>query len=491
MNLFFKATALLILSFWSVTGISQQLNWAHSIGSPDVELSNTVRTDNAGNVYIGGKFAGNNVDFDPSAGVFLLSSLGPSDGFVAKYSPTGQFLWAFSFGGGSRDEVNGMNIDQNNNVYITGYFRGSNVDLDPGAGVANLTSNGESGSEVGYGGDIVVAKYDANGQYQWAFNVGGIELYDSGITIQTDPSGNNVYLGGYFKVTADFDPSAGTTILNSNTGTAFLAKYTAAGTFQWAFNFGLGNDNNTPFDMKVDAAGSVYVSGYFRGDNIDFDPSPATALLSNPGGGNEAFVAKYNTNGQYQFAFHLGNTGSDVTRSIVLDNAGNIYVLGDFDSPTMDANPGAGTNLLTSNGGSDVFVAKYDPTGQYIWAFNFGGTPNEYGWKMTTDGTHLFVTGGFSGTADLDPSPAVENITSTGGFDIFVGKYTLNGEYLCSFKVGSPGNDYGFSIFSGAQNVFYLTGIFTGNNVMIFSSQNIHGLIIHFLMAPCLVMLSV
>src|SRR4029079_11867551 len=109
--------------------------------------------------------------------------------------------------------------------------------------------------------------------------------------------------------TADFDPSAASTILNSNNGTIFLAKYTSAGVFQWAFPLGLANDNNSIFDLKTDAAGNVYAVGYFQGTNIDFDPSAANAVLSS-NGGYEAFVAKYNTNGQYLFAFSLGGVGS-------------------------------------------------------------------------------------------------------------------------------------------------------------------------------------
>lgn len=464
MNLFRKKTGLLLsFTFWSISGITQQLGWAHSAGSSLIETSNAVHTDNAGNVYIAGKFSGSNVDFDPSAAVFLLSSAGSSDAFVAKYNATGQFLWAFRFGGTNRDEVQALTIDQNSNVCITGYFRGAVIDFDPGPGVVNLSSNGDSGPDPGYGGDIFIAKYNSAGQYLWAINIGGSELYDSGIAIATDAA-DNIYTGGYFKHAVDFDPSASNTILNSATGPIFLAKYTSLGAFQWAFNLGLGDNDNSIFDLKTDAAGNVYATGYFQGTGIDFDPSTANALLSS-NGGFELFVAKYNTNGQYQFAFSAGGSGSDVGRGIALDNGGNIYVLGDFNGPNVDFDPGPGTALLSSNGLGDVVLAKYNATGQYLWAFNFGGTPNEYGWKVAIDGSHLFVTGGFSGTADFDPSPAIENLTSAGGYDIFVGKYTLNGEYLCSFNVGSAGNDFGYSIFSNATNTFYLTGSFTGTNI--------------------------
>jgi len=465
MNLLSKAFCLcIILFFLSANVNAQQLAWANRTGGTAVDQSNAVHTDNAGNVYVAGKFTGTNIDFDPSpTGTFLLSSAGSNDAFVAKFDPAGQFIWAFRFGGTDRDEVYGIHVDQNV-VYITGYFRGTNIDFDPGPGVANLTSNGDAGSDPGYGGDMFVAKYTTAGQYLWAFNVGGFQLYDNGLTVKTDAIGN-LYVAGYFTNTADFDPSpTGTTILNSNTGSMFLAKYTSAGAFQWAFNLGSGSTNNSMFDLEIDPAGNVYCTGYYQGTNIDFDPSPsATALLSS-NGNYEIFLAKYNTNGQYQFARSIGSSGADVGRGLTLDNAGNIYLLGDFHG-SVDFDPGPGVHMFTSNGAGDCFFMKFDAAGLYQWAFAFGGTPNEFGWKVATDGTHLFITGSFTGTADMDPSSSVENLISAGNYDIFVGKYTLNGEYLCAFRLGGPGDDSGIAIYSDANNQFNLVGAFMDNNV--------------------------
>jgi hypothetical protein len=98
--------------FLSINASSQQLNWAHSAGGSAIDISTTVAKDNAGNVYIAGKFSGTNVDFDPSPAVYLLSSAGGTDAFVTKYNAAGQFQWAFRFGGNSLDEVQGIAIDQ-------------------------------------------------------------------------------------------------------------------------------------------------------------------------------------------------------------------------------------------------------------------------------------------------------------------------------------------------------------------------------------------
>jgi gliding motility-associated-like protein len=464
MRLFLRVVILsFCIWFLSINASSQQLNWALRAGGSSIDISGAVAKDNAGNVYIAGKFSGANVDFDPSPAVFLLSSAGGTDCFVAKYDAAGQFQWAFRFGGNSLDEVHGIGVDQNNNVFITGYFRGTNIDFDPGPGVANVSSNGDAGNDPGYGGDIFIAKYTSAGAYQWAFNIGGTDLYDAGIGLSVDAAGN-VYAGGYFTNTADFDPGPGTAVLNSAvTGSIFLAKYSTTGAYQWAFGLGSPITNNALHDIKTDPAGNVYITGYYQGTNLDFDPGPGVAPLSS-NGAYEIFVAKYNTAGQYQLAFSVGGQLNDVARGIGLDNAGNMYVIGDFNG-TVDFNPGAGTALITSHGGNDAFLAKYSPTGQYLWAFGFGGTPDEYGSKVIIDNGHVFITGSFSGTADLDPSAGVDNLTSAGSFDIYLGKYTLDGEYLCSFRLGGPGSDGGYALVSTAPNVFCLTGAFSGTNI--------------------------
>ena len=324
-----------------------------------------------------------------------------------------------------------------------------------------MTSNGESGGDPGHGGDMFVAKYTATGQYVWSFNVGGSLIGDNGLGIRVDGSG--IYVGGYFYTNVDFDPSAASAFLNSNSGTAFLAKYNTNGQYLWALNFGGADIENVVFDLQLDAT-NVYITGYFQGTNIDFDPSAAVVSLSSAGN-YDMYVAKYNSAGQFQFAFRVGGSGTDVGRGITLDNASNIYVVGDFQGTNIDFDPSSSTALLSSNGNADVLVAKYSSTGQYLMAFNAGSGGSEIGWGIATDNTNIFIAGGFTGISDFNPSAAADNLTSNGGRDIFLAKYSVNGIYQCAFNVGSGNDDNGTGIFTAGNDTFYLTGGFQGNNV--------------------------
>ncbi|MGB3008410.1 MAG: SBBP repeat-containing protein, partial [Chitinophagaceae bacterium] len=442
---------------------SQQVTWGFNIGGSAVDYSQGSHVDANGNVYLCGEFRGSNVDFDPSPANSLFNSNGLSDGFFAKYSSNGQYIFCQTIGGSNLDKINSITTDQAGNIYITGFFRGSNVDFDPSPATYFLTSNGEGGGDPGYGGDIFIAKYSSIGQFQWAFNIGGTSLGDNGLSIEADASGN-IFVGGYFRESIDFNPASNVNILTASTGTAFLGKYNSSGQYQWAINFGAPNIDNVVFDIRLDLMNNVFITGYFQGTNIDFDPSPGTALLS-ASGNFEAYIAKYTSSGQYQFAFKIGGTGLDTGRGLVLDNLGNIYVLGDFNGTNVDFDPSPATANLSSNGASDIFVAKYTNTGQYVWAFNAGSGGGEIGWKIDTDNINVFVTGGFSGTADFNPSAAVDNLTSNGASDIFLAKYSIAGVYQCAFNIGSSGNDNGFDIIIAGIDLFYLSGSFQGNGI--------------------------
>lgn len=454
---------LFLFFFWATNAQSQQLNWTLRAGSGSYDQGNTVWTDGAGNVIMGGSFQGT-VDFDPSPATVNLTSAGDYDIVLNKYNTAGALTWAIRIGGLQRDNVQAVTTDGANNIIVTGYFRGT-ADFDPSPAVFNLVSNGDGGSDPGYGGDIFVAKYSPTGQLLWAFNAGGVELYDSGNAIAADNNGN-IYIGGYFKGIADFNPGAGTNTLSSVNGTFFLAKYDAAGNYQWAFNSGQGDVDNTIVDLKTDINGNVYIGGFFQGTNIDFDPSPAGTALLSSNGNFEAFFAKYTTNGAYVFAHKIGGNGLDVIRGLDLDNSGNIYVIGDFNNTNVDFDPSAaGTAILNSNGGSDIFLASYTNAGNYRWAVNFGSSGNDLGWHVSTESSHLFITGWFTNTTDMNPGPAVDNLVSAGGDDIYLSKFSLSGEYICSFRIGGSGTDYGVGLKATGSNSFYLTGAFSGVNV--------------------------
>jgi hypothetical protein len=204
---------------------------------------------------------------------------------------------------------------------------------------------------------------------------------------------------------------------------------------QLAFAKGI---SSTPFPIggnirgngiKTDALGNVYVVGTFA-QTADFDPGAGVANLTSAGG-DDIFLAKYDANGNYVYAKRMGGTNADVGNSIAIDASGHAFITGTF-SGIVDFDPDAGIQNLSSAGGSDIFFARYDASGNYVYAKCIAGTGAfDQGLSIAVDASgHVFLTGLFFSVMDFDPDAGIQNLSSAGSTDIFLAKYDANGNYV-------------------------------------------------------------
>ncbi len=422
--------------------------WANKIGGTSSDQGNSIAYDASGNVYITGYFR-STADFDPSGNTVNITPAGGSgtyDMFLAKYDPTGGYLWAKTVG-------------------TTGSYYGYGVAVD-GSGNACVT---------GGGSEILLAKYNSNGGFLWAnsFGSGGV---NNGYSTVFDVSGN-IYVTGTFQNTVDFNPDILVTNNLSSTGGAtsdiFFAKYDSDGGYLWAKNVGgAGNDNSC--SIALDASGNIYISGNFY-NSADFDPSSGSVstLTSSPALQNNIYFAKYDPNGNYLWAKGIGGGSPEQVNALTVDPAsGTIYITGYYDMISPDFDPSAGgTTLLGTNGTAHIcFDARYDTDGNLIWAIAFpgsiatGGTAVGQGIAVDASG-NTYITGYFTGTVDFDMAVGTPNLVSAGVADVFIAKYDASGNYVCAGRMGSStasGNDIGYAIAVDAtgSNV-YTTGYFS------------------------------
>lgn len=240
---------------------------------------------------------------------------------------------------------------------------------------------------------------------------------------------------------------------------SFLAVYyTNAQTLQWLYSFG---DTGTEIGRSVttDASGNVYTTGGFSGI-VDFDPGPGTFTLN--GTGSTFFISKMDAAGNFIWAKAIIGNTSVYAASIAVDVLGNVYSTGGL-TGSADFDPGAATVLLTSAGNTDAFIFKLDPSGNYVWAKNFGNASAfEYGNSLTLDPSgDLYITGSYNGTnSDFDPSAASFTLSTNGSYDAFVAKYTSAGNFVWAKTLGGGIADYGQSIKVDASNNVYSTGYY-------------------------------
>ena len=162
------------------------LIWARNMSGIGRGEGYSIIVDKDGYVYTTGYFT-STIDFDPGEGTANLTGTGMSNVFVSKLDANGNYVWAKSMESTIYNYGNGILVDVNGNVYVTGEFAGI-ADFDPGEGIKSLTSVSLT--------DIFIFKLDGNGNLLWAKGIGDTG-YDGGSALAFD-SKENIYLTGYF-----------------------------------------------------------------------------------------------------------------------------------------------------------------------------------------------------------------------------------------------------------------------------------------------------
>ena len=437
--------------------------WANAAGSSGAEYGQAVATDASGNVYVAGVFTGT-IDFSTSTPAYTLTTQGSKDIFLAKYNPSGNLVYAKNMGGTNDDVPLDIYVNANA-VYIVGKFIGT-CDFDPNLNIKFLTSNGG-----GTDGDGFCAKYDLDGNYQWAFQIGGIG--NDRIEAITGDTTGDIIIAGFFNNTANFNPN-GTVNLTSS-GNGFFAKYTSAGAY--VFVKQLTGNYGDPGDIKLDASGNIYLAGGFS-ETVDFDPSGSSATMTTSGVVQiDGFFAKYTSSGSYIWAKRIGGNGVDLLTQIAI-TPNYIFVGGEF-STTCDVDPATpGTVNLISKGAGDFFFGRYDLNGIYQFAYGIGGVAdNDYLNGLAIDANdNILITGKFTGTN--------VNFSTTGGSFVtlfsgsntgYIAQYAADGHYVNANSLGNAGSE-GKGIVVTSSSVYY-TGSFQGTVDFDFSSVGTANLI--------------
>ncbi|MCF7792675.1 MAG: SBBP repeat-containing protein [Candidatus Cloacimonetes bacterium] len=218
--------------------------------------------------------------------------------------------------------------------------------------------------------------------------------------------------------------------------------------WQWADAAGSDNDDNGNA-IALDASGNIYVIGSFF-STVDFG---SHSITSN--GWLDIFVAKMNSSGEWQWALNAGSGNNDEGYDIAVDSDGNVYITGYFMETAS-----FGSNSISAAGWSDIFVAKLDTDGNWLWVSNAGSGSNSYddvGNSLTVDNSgDVCVTGTFSDTANFGSS----SITSYGDLDIFAAKISSSGSWQWASVAGGVGFDLGMAITADVNGNSYVTGSF-------------------------------
>ena len=429
-----KKIAIMLLCFYAIGIQAQLLNWVETAGGSGRDLGECCVIGKDGSYILAGMFY-NTLTFESEAAPKLIGS-GSRDVVLAKYSSDQEYIWAVGIGSPEFDMVRKVAVDDSNNIYLTGYCH---------VNVAFGQENGETLKLDSFPGSaIYFAKYDPEGAVMWAKTIHPPEDYgylceSIGFSVRH----GKIYISGLMQGLLDFDPGDGEMILSARevSKNIFFACYDLDGEVLWAKVI-RASKNQYSYDLFVDEDTNIYVSGPFSG-NVDFDPGPEEYFMtSNSEFSYNAFLAKYNSEGDFEFARNVTDVAYEGFACDLFVTDTEIYLSGLFQG-VADFEPGIEESLVQSAGGRDIFFASYSKEGSLNWFHTIGSGGEDYPLDISvSERGDIILIGVFELTVDFDPAENDFFMESMGMKDAFLARYDTQGNFIKAFQIGGIGDNY-------------------------------------------------
>jgi len=415
-----KKIILLFLVFTSFNLLGQTTDWVKSFGGDESDKGISIGCDSLGFIYISGYY-NTEADFDQINLVNNPASGTNKENFVAKLDSFGNVLWAIPAGnqewGCCDDRALGMHVTPGGDVFITGTFWGSYY----------LGVRGAPGT----------------------INVGGnnqINAHDNSLLGKIDKDGNPVWVIGFGG--------------DNTSGGCPYPIYDA---------------DDHSYDVKVDADGFIYVTGFFSGFDADFDnlsiTNPDWDVDCQPMG----YIGKLDPDGNWlwvdKFDGIKDQRGSRDNR-LAIDQFSNIYVVGGF-----QGTGNYGPYSINSNGEWDAFIFKMDKDGNWLWAEGIGSNKTDRANSIAIDVCDdIYITGEYRNPMvfpGANASNGSDTLSHKQKRDVFVAKMNNQGDWKWAKRARSEGTDKPYQMSVDANKQVFLGGTVRGE--MTFSNGLVVG----------------
>jgi len=353
----------------------------------------------------------------------------------------GDYIWDWTAGGSGDDIVYDIDIDNQGNIYLAGYFKSLTIDF--GGGIR--TNAGDN--------DIFIVKLDSNGNYLWDRTIGG-SMSDMGYGISID-SQNNIYIAGRFE-SSDINFGGGNRT-SSGLYDIFIVKFNSNGDYIWDKKIG-GTNHDVGYEL-ICYGDYIYLIGYYMSSPINFGGGNRNALES-----YDIFLLKIKNDGSYVWDYTRPDSGGgyDSCSGLNLDKLNNIYIAGQFGG-TGSFNINFGGGARTSVNDYDIFIAKFDNNGIYQWDYTKGGNGLDRAYRIYSDSNGDVYTCGYFNSTNINFGGGTRVNAGSGTYDLYLLKLSSNGTYLWDYTKGSIGNDTAYDVVIDSLNNVYICGGYYGN----------------------------
>ncbi|MEO7993876.1 MAG: hypothetical protein ABI743_05715, partial [bacterium] len=343
-------------------------------------------------------------------------------GFLARYLPDGSFDRVITFGSGTGNQAEPWSIDTTpaGVIYMCGDIYGTNVDMDPTAGVDLITTDRS---------DVFVMKLNANGTYGWTKTItthGTDLLFDNGRVVCATANGGVVF-GGGMEEPADLDPGPGVDdwAIGGLYNESYIVRLDPAGDYEWGRMWG-SSYSDICWMVDEQSTGHIVAAGVWGG-TIDFDTGAGSDIHNTTGTGYEGYVTRYTGDGVWTKAVTWGNPiGNDSCWSGSLGTDDSVVISGDFNG-TTDFDYGAGDHSKTSMA-SDPYAMRLNADLSYRWAEAVEGPGQGQGLKIVSGpgNSAIMLFGYFAGATDAHPGAPVVPVPGQG---VAMVRYPANGDW--------------------------------------------------------------
>jgi len=332
-------------SYLAKFNLAGVLVWGTYYGGTGDDDAYGIRADGSGNIYISGQSTSSNGI--ATSGAYQTSNGGGYDCFLAKFSSAGKISWATYYGGSENDFALAVTTYGSGMVYITGETGSIN-------GIATL---GSYQTTFGGGGsDVFLAKFNSAGAISWATYYGGSSNYIKQANgVSTDALGN-IYIVGSTDDTSGIATYGSYQTSYGGGSDVFLAKFSSSGSLSWGTYYG-GSSFDYGSGISADASDNIYITGSTQSLTGIATSGTYQTSYGGYGGYGDAFLAKFNSEGVISWATYYGGSGGDVSRGVITDAFGDIYITGWTNSSSNIATSGGYQTFFS--GGADAFLAKF------------------------------------------------------------------------------------------------------------------------------------
>jgi hypothetical protein len=430
--------------------------WGTFYGGSNSDVSQDCETDSIGNIYMVGHTKSTNQIATVGSFQSTITNVTDFDGFLVKFNSNGVRQWGTYYGSYGLDGFMKVGIHKGNIVYAVGF-----ADYNSASGIATTGA-----FQPTYGGgdmDAFAVRFNSSGIRDWCTFYGG-EGKDAGISMVVG-SGAEVYIYGQTSSTTNLSIATIGSHQATLSGTqdTFLAKLDSTGQRIWGTYYG-GSFSEQEEECAIDKWDNVFITGVTTSPNNISTPGVHQPTLS--GGGNNAFLIKFNSAGVRMWGTYYGGNSGMGGLGCTTDLSGNSYITGATSSTVGVATPGSHqTSFVGSH--ENAYLVKFNPNGQRLWGTYYGASKVTVGRSVCTDKDKNVYLEGHTTSVNCGDTIATSNGFQTNNnsigfaYDSFIAKFDSTGLRKMGTFYGGPGYEIDGDVEVDNNGFIFLTGTTT------------------------------